>query len=694
MTTLTPTPKQQFLDANGNPLAGGKVYTYAAGTTTPLVTYTDEGGSTPNTNPVILDSRGEAAIWLGVASYKLKLTTSTDVEIWTVDNIVSASVQALANLSESGGSALVGFLQSGTGAVATTVQAKLRETVSVKDFGAVGDGVTDDTVAINAAISSLSSNAELVFPAKFNFAITSLLVSGKSNFAIRIDGKITNISAKAGATATNVNTTQGGIYPTFGIYNCSKFRIYGSGQINPGYREAFWIGEIISTGANAACTDFDISVDVIGNSTNDNIHANRLRYCSRFTFRDMKLDSVTKKPTWVNAATAYYYSWCEALLLWDCADFTIKGVTSKNNAMNGIYVGSNCDGFTLTDNDLQHNGGSGVQLAWSSFGNFPRNFNIIGNRARFNRADGYDLNNTGTLLDCNGTLVGNLSYYNGWGTEDTAGTAPTNDGSGIGTFINVKKITVADNVDVECSRTGVYCSVCYDFSISGNIINKSAAASLGEGLYFDTCTNIDAGRGNNVNVLATKAAMKIFSATANLNVKVVGNYFSGLVQFAGGTYVDCKFNENRVLTTTGITMPVNACENTIVVSGASQNGLSAGASGVVLERNRVSSTNYGIVSSSFNYVTILNNDVTGGLGGIYVATNTYTRVSGNYASGQGSPGVHFDGVCDNCELSMNRASSVTGNSFRVESTCTNTNKWSNKVILGPASFAGTYGINY
>ncbi|RPJ33060.1 MAG: hypothetical protein EHM17_00245 [Verrucomicrobiaceae bacterium] len=155
MTTLTPTPKQQFLDANGNPLSGGKVYTYAAGTTTPLTTYTDESGTTPNTNPVILDSRGEAGIWLGVASYKLKLTTSTDVEIWTVDNIVSASVQALADLSESGGSALVGFLQSGTGAVATTVQAKLRQTVSVKDFGAIAnDSSTAAKLANNTAFAA------------------------------------------------------------------------------------------------------------------------------------------------------------------------------------------------------------------------------------------------------------------------------------------------------------------------------------------------------------------------------------------------------------------------------------------------------------------------------------------------------------------------------------------------------------
>lgn len=92
MPTLTPTPKQQFLDANGNPLASGMVYTYAAGTTTPLATYTDSTGSTANTNPVILDSRGEAEIWLGVAAYKFKLTTSENVEVWTVNNIPGATI--------------------------------------------------------------------------------------------------------------------------------------------------------------------------------------------------------------------------------------------------------------------------------------------------------------------------------------------------------------------------------------------------------------------------------------------------------------------------------------------------------------------------------------------------------------------------------------------------------------------------
>lgn len=157
MAVLTPVPKIQFFDANGNPLVGGKLYSYSAGTTTPLPTYTDYGGATPNTNPVILDSRGEANVWLGNSLYKFKLTSATDVEIWTVDNIGGADQATLAQLAASGGSNLVGFLQSGTGAVARTAQAKMRETISVSDFGVVGDGVVDDTAALLLAINAINA---------------------------------------------------------------------------------------------------------------------------------------------------------------------------------------------------------------------------------------------------------------------------------------------------------------------------------------------------------------------------------------------------------------------------------------------------------------------------------------------------------------------------------------------------------
>jgi len=88
MASLSPTPKLQFFGSDGLPLVGGKLYTYAAGTTTPLASYTDHTGNTANTNPVILDSNGEADVWLpDTTSYKYVLKTSADVTLYTVDYI-------------------------------------------------------------------------------------------------------------------------------------------------------------------------------------------------------------------------------------------------------------------------------------------------------------------------------------------------------------------------------------------------------------------------------------------------------------------------------------------------------------------------------------------------------------------------------------------------------------------------------
>jgi len=90
MAGLTPTPKQQIFGSNGLPLVGGKIYTYAAGTTTPLATYTDSTAGTANTNPIILNSLGQANIWLATSSsYKFSVYTSADVLLYTVDNIAT-----------------------------------------------------------------------------------------------------------------------------------------------------------------------------------------------------------------------------------------------------------------------------------------------------------------------------------------------------------------------------------------------------------------------------------------------------------------------------------------------------------------------------------------------------------------------------------------------------------------------------
>lgn len=156
---------QQFFDNSGVILSGGKLYSYAAGTTTPQATYTSASGSTAHTNPIVLNSAGRVAtgeIWLTAGSnYKFVLYTSTDVLIATWDNITGINGTGITSNASN-----VTYDPAGTGAVSTTVQAKLRQTVSVKDFGALGNGTGNDAPFINAAITAAIAlgGATVYFP--------------------------------------------------------------------------------------------------------------------------------------------------------------------------------------------------------------------------------------------------------------------------------------------------------------------------------------------------------------------------------------------------------------------------------------------------------------------------------------------------------------------------------------------------
>lgn len=94
MAILIPYISGQYFDSNGDPLNGGKIYAYEAGTTTPKDTFTEQDGNTANANPVILDSAGKADIWLGEGAYKFVITDSADNTIQTIDNVVAVESTA------------------------------------------------------------------------------------------------------------------------------------------------------------------------------------------------------------------------------------------------------------------------------------------------------------------------------------------------------------------------------------------------------------------------------------------------------------------------------------------------------------------------------------------------------------------------------------------------------------------------
>jgi hypothetical protein len=98
----------QFFDNNGNPLSGGKIYTYEAGTSTPLATYTSSTGVTAHTNPIVLNSGGRVPaggeIWNQLRLYKFVLETSAGVLIATYDNVGSSfnATAIIANFTGNG----------------------------------------------------------------------------------------------------------------------------------------------------------------------------------------------------------------------------------------------------------------------------------------------------------------------------------------------------------------------------------------------------------------------------------------------------------------------------------------------------------------------------------------------------------------------------------------------------------------
>lgn len=199
---------QQFFDNNGNPLSGGKLYSYEAGTTTPQTTYTSVSGATAHTNPIVLDSAGRVStgeIWLTSSqNYKFVLKTSAEVTIATWDNITGINGTGIATNADN-----VEYDPPFTGALTSgyTVENKLGQYMSVKDFGATGDGTTDDTAAIQAAIDYLGSiiswpvstsrgrlRPALYFPAGV-YKVSSSITISYSSLVIFGDGPLDSLVA-------------------------------------------------------------------------------------------------------------------------------------------------------------------------------------------------------------------------------------------------------------------------------------------------------------------------------------------------------------------------------------------------------------------------------------------------------------------------------------------------------------------
>ena len=191
MAVLLPKSKQAYVAASGAPLSGGKVYAYAAGTTTPQTTWSDAAGTVANANPVILDSRGEASIfWVG--TYKITLTDSVGAVIWTQDNIAASGVSTVSL-------ALTGIPTAPTAAVGTnTTQIATTAFVQGEKASPAFTGVP--TAPTAAALTNTTQIATTAF-------VQASGAAGAPLASPAFTGVPTAPTAAAGTNTTQIATT-------------------------------------------------------------------------------------------------------------------------------------------------------------------------------------------------------------------------------------------------------------------------------------------------------------------------------------------------------------------------------------------------------------------------------------------------------------------------------------------------------
>ncbi|MCL5884384.1 MAG: hypothetical protein M1377_03390 [Deltaproteobacteria bacterium] len=184
--SILPYPRfKAFVTGTSDPLAGGKLYTYLPGTTTPTNTYTTSAGTVANANPVVLDANGEADVWF-TGTIKLVLTDSDNVTVWTKDNV--GAVGSYGSLTGDSTGNISGF-DNGTftGRVTTGDLITEGPWVDVRAYGTITFGSSPSTAQKTANVAAIKAahdnlvltygGGRVVFPAKkimINAAIDNL----------------------------------------------------------------------------------------------------------------------------------------------------------------------------------------------------------------------------------------------------------------------------------------------------------------------------------------------------------------------------------------------------------------------------------------------------------------------------------------------------------------------------------------
>jgi len=214
---------QQFFDNTGLPLNGGLIYTYQAGSTTPLATYTDINGTVANSNPIVLDSSGRLPneVWLTYGFfYKFVVKTSAAVTLGTYDNLYG--IIGVANTS-TGTTIPTGMISLWYGSIGSVPLGwylcdGTNGTPDLRDKFVVGAGSTYSVAATGGSadaivVSHTHTATSVVTDPGHSHSVNSFNTTGGcaggANGVVVPSGTVTAATTTTGITVATTNATAG-----------------------------------------------------------------------------------------------------------------------------------------------------------------------------------------------------------------------------------------------------------------------------------------------------------------------------------------------------------------------------------------------------------------------------------------------------------------------------------------------------
>jgi len=596
---LLPNGKQQYLDANGNPLAGGKVYYYIPSTTTFKNTYQDVALTVLNTNPIILDSAGECIAY-GSGSYRQQLYDVNNNLIWdqlTYGNPNNAnSIEYDAPYANS---------------VASTVQKKLAESVSVLDFGADPTNTSDSTTAIQNALNTGKS----IFIPEGTYKISSQLNMYSVGQSIYGDGDNSVISAGSGTysviVANNLNyvtvsnikiiatggssTISNGAGVQFvGVYygNVNKVHVTNHAQAGVLLQNSYGcdIGDNLFTSAAGSSTT-SLAADILSNYAGGqhDIHDNRCFGAGGYgiivqTILDSPVD-YQKNIRIVNNEVDTHNSY--GIMLYAHTALSVIGCIVSNNTVKDI-TGARPDpsnGYTY---------GAGIYLQGDMetvvTGNYITNCNT---------STGFDQLAPGAIGGTNGgnriinnNIIDGTSWY-GITVRDPNGQGP-NGGN------HIIDSNLLRNCGTNNGQAAIHVFEIGNVTVSNNkIYNQTSGLAINQ--YSSSTPRYFINIIDNIVQYSQYGVQTAITAYSTINRNTFSNITSNVIQTINSNYSTIK--DNIITgTTSGVNIEVSATSNCYdnVIDG-----------NTIISNQPGSGTNYGIwISGTYvNNTNVSNNDL-------------------------------------------------------------------------------------